>query len=74
MEQHSLGLSVSTGKYVITQGCCGALLKAAQAVQGVMVADPSKACTELGWQRTASLRQLVDEMVDNDMKLATTAV
>ena len=45
-----------------------------QGVQGEMVADTSKACTELGWQRTTSLRQLVNEMVDNDMALASTAV
>ncbi|CAK0732926.1 hypothetical protein CVIRNUC_000202 [Coccomyxa viridis] len=43
-------------------------------IEGEMVADTSKACTELGWQRTTSLRQLVNEMVDHDMALASTAV
>ena len=47
---------------------------ATQGVQGEMVADTTKACTELGWQQTTSLRQLVNEMVDYDMVLATTAV
>ena len=62
------------GIYTFVHSSCGFLLNAVQGVQGEMVADTSKACTELGWQRTTSLRQLVNEMVDHDMALASTAV
>ena len=66
--------SCFVGSHAVVHSSCGTLLNANQGVQGEMVADTSKACFELGWQRTTSLRQLVNEMVDHDMALASTAV
>lgn len=34
-----------------------------------LLGDPSKAKTELGWQPTYTLEELINEMVDEDMKL-----
>jgi len=36
----------------------------------LLLADPSKAKKKLGWQPKTDLRQLVDMMVDNDLRLA----
>ncbi|MCA9623626.1 MAG: GDP-mannose 4,6-dehydratase, partial [Myxococcales bacterium] len=36
----------------------------------LLLADPSKARTELGWRPKVSFRELIEEMVDHDLELA----
>lgn len=37
----------------------------------LLLGDPSKAEKELGWNREIDLKNLVDDMMENDLKLMT---
>ena len=42
-------------------------------MQGALMANPSKASSELEWQPNTSVEQLVNEMVDADVAVAISA-
>jgi len=42
-------------------------------MQGALMANPLKASNQLEWQPNTSVKQLVNEMVDADMAVATNA-
>ena len=42
-------------------------------LQGRVLGNPSKACTELGWQHKTTVALIVNEMVDADLAVAVRA-